>query len=96
VIVIDVLGLARGAQGTDSALLKDHPGNLNAVDPIPPVQVEGTAAPMVLLSVLRDYGVVTRLAIASISALGRPVPSEISKRLGFAATGATPSHRRVP
>jgi hypothetical protein len=70
VIVIDVLGLSRGAQGTDSALLKGHPGNLCGVDPIPPVQPEGTASSMVLLSVLGDDGVVTRLAIASISALG--------------------------
>jgi hypothetical protein len=70
VIVIDVLGLTRGAQGTDSTLLKDHPGNLSGVDPIPPVQVEGPCASMVLQAIGAYDLVVAWLAIAAEAALG--------------------------
>jgi hypothetical protein len=70
VIVIDVLGLPRAAKGADPALLENHLGDLSSIDPIPPVEMEGSRASVILQPIGAGNLVVTRLAIATVAGLG--------------------------
>jgi hypothetical protein len=78
VIVVDVLGLARGAERTNISLLQDQPVDGHVIHAVTLRQPKVSGGSMMLHSIGSHYSVVARLAIGGQAVSVGPVPRKVS------------------